>query len=661
MKQLTRIDRRNGPLNNAIPKSLAFVAALALIATFEQTAAQAAALRTVAISGQSAPGTPDGTAYNSFGSNYDSLLGTFFHGPVLNDAGQSAFRADITGSGVGSANNRGIWSEGSGSLALVARTGSQAPGAPGGVNFRIDPTFDLLSPVLNRAGQTAFYGGLTDGSVGIWSGGSGSLGLVARSGVQAPGAPAGVNLNFSDVLNSFNLDWPVLNDAGQTAFVGGLTGTGVNSTNNWGMWSSGSGSLELVARAGDQAPGTPSGTVYGASTDLFSPVLAGGLNDAGHITFWASLAGSGVFDNQSNGVWAGGSDNLTLVTRSAAHAPGTPDGVNFLYATATVALNHSGQVAFAARLTGSGVNSTNNGGLWSNRSGSLELVARSGSQAAGMPNGVNYSSFPAFPVLNDSGQIAFREFLTGSGVNSTNDLGIWSDGAGALALVARSGRQAPGTSGGVNFFDLNYPTLNSAGQTAFRADLTGSGVNSTNNRGIWATDWTGVLQLIARRGELLEVAPGDFRTLSDLDFVTDTGNGDSRPSAIQQLGPACVLGQFHGRIARGACLEQGGGTAGRFQSRWQLTGEDLQAMLVALTDLHSYESLHGLTHSALTMLGDLNGDHAVTNADIQPLLNLLAASGAAPSVPEPASALLAACSFFGLVACARGRRHRAPA
>ena len=48
---------------------------------------------------------------------------------MLNDAGQVAFRANLTGSGVDSTNYQGVWSEGSGSLALVARTGSQAPGA----------------------------------------------------------------------------------------------------------------------------------------------------------------------------------------------------------------------------------------------------------------------------------------------------------------------------------------------------------------------------------------------------------------------------------------------------------------------------------------------------------------------------------------------------
>src|SRR5262245_12877679 len=180
--------------------------------------AHAAALRTVAVTGQQAPGTPSSVTYSSFGAYYDSLAGVFFRGPVLNDAGQTAFRADVTGIGVGATNNQGIWSEGSGSLLLVARTGSQAPGAPGGVNFRIDPAFELFSPVLNSAGQTAFYGGLTDGNVGLWSEGPGSLNLVARSGVQAPGAPVGVNLSFSAGLSPFHLDWPKLSNAGQTAF-----------------------------------------------------------------------------------------------------------------------------------------------------------------------------------------------------------------------------------------------------------------------------------------------------------------------------------------------------------------------------------------------------------------------------------------------------------
>jgi uncharacterized protein YjbI with pentapeptide repeats len=102
---------------------------------------------------------------------------------------------------------------------------------------------------------------------------------------------------------------------------------------------------------------------------------------------------------------------------------------------------------------------------------------------------------------------------------------------------------------------------------------------------------------------------------------------------------------------------------GDFDRDGQLTANDIQAMLVALADLKAYETAQGLSDAALALLGDLNGDHAVTNADIQPLLDLLAGSGGggAPSVPEPASVLLAACGFVGLVASAYYRRHRATA
>ncbi len=65
----------------------------------------AAGVRTVALSGQPAPGA-SGVTYESFGSHYDSLAGRFFRGPVLNDAGKTAFRADLTGSGVGLTNSQ---------------------------------------------------------------------------------------------------------------------------------------------------------------------------------------------------------------------------------------------------------------------------------------------------------------------------------------------------------------------------------------------------------------------------------------------------------------------------------------------------------------------------------------------------------------------------
>src|SRR5262249_51397537 len=124
------------------------------------------------------------------------------------------------------------------------------------------------------------------------------------------------------------------------------------------------------------------------------------------------------------------------------------------------------------------------------------------------------------PELDAKGRTAFMGYLTGSGVVLTaNSHGIWSEGTGTLTLVAREGSQAPGTDSGVNFSVLDgVPGLNSVGQTAFSAPLAGSGVNTSNDRGIWETDRYGVLRLIVREGDKLEVAPGDFRTVKGLGF-----------------------------------------------------------------------------------------------------------------------------------------------
>ena len=69
-------------------------------------------------------------------------------------------------------------------------------------------------------------------------------------------------------------------------------------------------------------------------------------------------------------------------------------------------------------------------------------------------------------------------------------------------------------------------------------------------------------------------------------------------------------------------------------------------MLKALTDLSSFKTTNSLSSYDLLAIGDLNLDGAVTNADIQPLLDLVASEpggGSMQSVSEPAGILLAAC------------------
>jgi hypothetical protein len=201
-----------------------------------------------------------------------------------------------------------------------------------------------------------------------------------------------------------------------------------------------------------------------------------------------------------------------------------------------LAVNNAGQTAFRALLSGGGVSPTNEEGVWSEGTGSLTLVARVGEHAPGMPVGINYAAFDA-PLLNNSGRTAFHATL------ADNRTGIWSEGSGTLSLVAHSGSQAPGAPAGVHFSEFDSPVLNDAGQTAFFAILPG-GSELAPHMGIWATDQSGVLRLIGRTGDLLEVAPGDVRTIRFIRFADDSGNSDGRPSGFNDRGQLAFWAQF---------------------------------------------------------------------------------------------------------------------
>ena len=88
------------------------------------------------------------------------------------------------------------------------------------------------------------------------------------------------------------------NESGMTAFTGGLTGPDVTSSNNLGIWAESQGSVKLVFRKGDPAPGTDSGIVFGLYEGWF-------LNGVGQIAFGASLSGPGVDASNSSGLWMG--------------------------------------------------------------------------------------------------------------------------------------------------------------------------------------------------------------------------------------------------------------------------------------------------------------------------------------------------------------------
>ncbi len=490
--------------------------------------AQTLPYRVVALSGDPAPGTSGGVFWRF--TSVNNL-------PVVNAAGQVAFLARPT---VGFF--EGIWSEGGGSgLALVAGQLDPAPGTPAGVAYAGFNSF-----FLDAAGQAAFVASLTGPGVdttndsGIWSEGGGTgLALLAREGDAAPGTPAGVvyaELPIRDIA---------VNAAGQAAFVASLTGPGVDTTNDSGIWSEGGGTgLALLARKGDAAPGMAAGVDFGSfSRDGRSLVL----NGAGQAAFGVPVNSDEIPASERGTLWSeGGGSGLALLARSGTAGPG---GVDF-DALEGVVLNAAGQAAFW-----SGPNSSVPGHrIWSEGSGSgLAVVARTGDPAPGTPAGVVFDLLSTRPLLNDAGQAVFSGTLTGPAVDATNDTGIWSEGGGSgLALIAREGDPAPGTPPGVVFGGLNVfndpPVLNAAGQVAFKRPVTGPGVNSSNNRGIWATDSDGELTLVVREGDAWDVDPEpgivDARIVSDLFLTNNSGGGEGRPTSLNDDGLLVILLKF---------------------------------------------------------------------------------------------------------------------
>ena len=64
------------------------------------------------------------------------------------------------------------------------------------------------------------------------------------------------------------------------------------------------------------------------------------------------------------------------------------------------------------------------------------------------------------------------------GVTSSNDDGIWSNRSGSLALIARTSDAAPGLPAGAAFQSISTPRVNALGRIAFPAILKTARVES---------------------------------------------------------------------------------------------------------------------------------------------------------------------------------------
>jgi hypothetical protein len=395
---------------------------------------------------------------------------------------------------------------------MVAESGTAAGNAIGATS----PFTSFSDPVYNANQAVAFAATLASKITGLWTTSGGTLSPAALSGQSAPSTSA----TFS-TFNSLGLT-----DTAGVVFDATITGTGITSANNMGIWEGQPSSLNRLLLLGQQ--------VNGQAITKFTFLPAGEAVVNGQTRGFTSsgdIIASVTYANKATG--------LVLVsgagTASAPFTSGATDPITqatFASFGNPAINNHNDHLAFTGTLTtGGNVSSTTNTGLWADDSaGSLQLIARVGI-AGGAPlfnGGVGTFKTLGDPAYNNNDAVAFRATLATTGtdeVPTTAATGIWCDSTGSLALVAQQGQQAPGCPTGVmfaTFTELALPdTGGSTGQggVVFTATLSGTGVTTSNSMGIFAVDNNGNLQLIVRTGDIF-----NGKTITGLSFLpVETG------------------------------------------------------------------------------------------------------------------------------------------
>ena len=130
--------------------------------------------------------------------------------------------------------------------------------------------------------------------------------LFARENVAAPEAGGAVFASFFD---------PVVNEAGDVAFLATLRGAGVKTTNRTGLWwgrPTSPSPLDLVARLGSKATASNGAEIDGQVWTAFLTLALPGGAGAGPI-FLGKVAGTGVTARNNTGLWAVDSTGRVLL------------------------------------------------------------------------------------------------------------------------------------------------------------------------------------------------------------------------------------------------------------------------------------------------------------------------------------------------------------
>lgn len=436
----------------------------------------------------------------------DATIGIVGVDPRIGPNGDVVFGGFVANNG---AANYAIWSGPPREPQPVAVQGDVAPGRPG-------ETLDVFF-----GSSAASYWILENGAVGFharvaptrdegyWLGRPGAVEEVAIVGNAVPGIPDATFKSFPGLRF-------LANGQSEVMVQGTIEGGTVTTANDTALWIGQPGALEILAREGSPAPGTPGANFKALTFSEFS------LNAVGDYCLTADVTGS---INQNEVLFAGPSPGFTKVLREGELIG--PRGGEFWKNFGKPRLNNDGTILFEHSPPGDP------------RAFFTRTSARAITQIAAeldAPPGAPDAEFDKFffskPALAGNDYAGFNAGL-GPDANFDKD-GTWITHRGTTELVARKGDPVPGLPG-QNFTQFQpwnahrAPAINASGTAIIRAQ-TNAGVN-----GIWR--WKdGDLQLLMAVGDIMDLGSGDLRRVADFSVQLGSGGQSGVPSGFNDCG-----------------------------------------------------------------------------------------------------------------------------
>ncbi|MFG0316187.1 MAG: choice-of-anchor tandem repeat NxxGxxAF-containing protein [Planctomycetota bacterium JB042] len=288
----------------------------------------------------------------------------------------------------------------------------------------------------------------------------------------------------------------------------------------------------LVATDGDPVPGLSAGEVFGGSGGFDNAVL----DDSGRALFRARFTGGTASVATDRAYFYGSSrDDLQLVIRAGDPEPSGlipgatlgPLGSSQISGSPRISAN--GIMMFGSALAGPG--SGQDSAIYVGTPGSFGLLVQRGDPAPGLPGVAMDSSFASpslqLTCVNALGLAMFKSDLSGPGVDSTNNEAWITGTPGNLTLVVRKGDVAPG---GEVLADVSpgfVGQMNSSGQIAYDVSyVIGTGTTPTTNtsdRALWLYTPGAGNQEIVREGDPAPIPGTTFNRVGSEFWSINTG------------------------------------------------------------------------------------------------------------------------------------------